>query len=124
MGLYVVPGEGTVAVFRQRLETCLFSGVLFAWPLELLEVRDEGTIMDEFGVSAVRHLNVANPDRLTFRKQYLSRRDTIDYDLTKQPDGSWQGVWLGDAVGRGSVRCFITPVEENFLLEPSLDEPT
>jgi hypothetical protein len=73
-----------------------------------------GSMTDHAGQAELVAVKLTE-DTLSFSKLYLHREDCIDYTFKKQPDGTWEGEYVGDAVGRGKSRCVLTPVPDDFL---------
>ena len=74
----------------------------------------EGTIIDVYGESYMSCIELTS-DRFIFTKRYVHREDTLQYRLSKQSDGTWQGVYEGRSAGTGNCRCIVTQVHEDFF---------
>jgi hypothetical protein len=83
-------------------------------PFPGVPVKLTGTMVDHAGESDIVDIQLTE-DTLSFSKLYLGREDCIDYTFKKQLDGTWEGEYVGDAVGRGKSRCVLTPVPDDFL---------
>jgi hypothetical protein len=75
-----------------------------------------GSTTDRLGEAELTKI-VLSEISLSFLKRYIHRKDAIMYDFKKQPDGIWEGTYVGtEKVGMGRSRCIITPVPEDFLV--------
>jgi hypothetical protein len=69
---------------------------------------------DPAGQSELTDIKLTDAEFL-FTKKYAHREDFIEYTFSKQPDGTWQGVYSGSACGVGQSRCIVTQVTDDFL---------
>lgn len=113
LGLDTRPVEGVVAVINRGLCRYQFAGVLERYPQGQLV----GEVQDAFGEAEVSNV-ILTETALKFRKKYSKRADYIYYVFTKQPDGTWVGIYTGDVVGSGTARCILTPVSGTFFTPP------
>jgi hypothetical protein len=105
---------GTVAVLRTVLCSSMYGGG-FGPSLDDPEKLD-GYMIDRAGEAELTDIQM-DDDTLIFTKRYLHRDDLIGYSFKKQPDGTWEGGYLGcKEVGEGTSRCIITEVPDDFLV--------
>ncbi len=74
----------------------------------------EGEMMDVYGFATISDFSMTDTV-CTFRKQYHGRDDSIEYNLSKESDGVWMGIYNGSATGSGPCRCVITQVSDEFF---------
>lgn len=107
--------SGAIAVLRTQLCSSMFMGGFGPNsdddPDELL-----GSTTDRAGEAELTHIRLSDTS-LSFLKRYVHRSDVIMYDYKKQPDGTWEGTYVGaKQVGMGRSRCILTPVSDDFLV--------
>ncbi len=59
IGLYVIPGEGTVAALRQSVETQLFDKQGLEWKIVEKKKNGEDTSVEEQALAQVKHNDVS-----------------------------------------------------------------
>ena len=79
----------------------------------------DGYMIDRAGEAELMDIQMDN-EALIFTKRYLHREDLIGYSFKKQPNGTWEGGYLGNKdVGEGASRCIITAAPDDFFLRRS-----
>ncbi|EKD58397.1 MAG: hypothetical protein ACD_56C00138G0001 [uncultured bacterium] len=105
---------GSRVVIEGGLCCFMYAGVIF--PIHDEPSRFMGEMSDHFGESRLYDIQIT-PEKITFEKKYLRRRDTISYVFEKK-DGLWVGEYLGRACGSGSSKCIITEVPDDLFMLP------
>ncbi|MEI6836013.1 MAG: hypothetical protein WCK59_04230 [Candidatus Falkowbacteria bacterium] len=79
-----------------------------------------GALSDNYGPSVLTDVSLEG-NIIRFKKKYERRSDIISYELKKDED-AWIGSYFGPAVGKGAVRCLLTPISEEFFLPTGLEK--
>jgi hypothetical protein len=111
LGVATKPVEGTVAVVKKCLGQFQFAGVIERDPWGVLS----GGMNDVFGEAELSDITIVE-QTLRFKKKYVDRDYVIQYEFTKQPDGTWSGSYASAATGTGQARCVLTHVNRNFFV--------
>lgn len=72
-----------------------------------------GEINDKYGCAALTDI-YCDDTVLRFTKRYHHRTDTIQFELTRQPDDTWIGHYHGSETGNNWVRCMVTRCPESM----------
>ena len=106
--------SGAIPVLRTALCSCMFMGGF--GPSSDKDSDDlVGNTTDRAGEAELTHVKLSETE-LSFLKRYVHREDVIMYNFKKQPDGTWEGHYVGTLeIGMGKSRCVITPVPDDFL---------
>lgn len=105
--------SGAIGVIREVVQRSMFAGVI--GPERKGSKVLTGRMTDHYGGSELIDIEIED-GRILFTKVYDRRSDGISYLFKKDADGTWDGTFVGRAVGSGQARCILTIVPEDFLL--------
>ena len=100
------------AVICSSLVRNMFMGAVGPDPEN--EMRNIGVMDDLYGESQLTDVQITDSS-LSFTKTYIKRGDPIYYEFKKNENGVFVGTWKGPAVGKGTARCWLTPVNESVF---------